>query len=282
MKHLVPLTCAALACLPVAAQPAPALADTYRAMQDQMARSPFGEPVVLKSGDAAERPRGDVYALLQQPFETVREAFRRGDTWCQVLLLQSNIKACVPTAGKLKVGVVRKSEQPASEAQAVEFDFVVQEDAGNRLVAELKAPEGPVGTRDYRIGLEAVPVDGQRSFLHLSYAYATGAMARVATNAYLASAGRDKVGFTVTGRGTDGQPQYVGGIRGIAERNTMRYYFAIEAVLESLQAAPASQLERQLRGWISRIEKHPRQLREMAPDAYLASKRRERQGAGPG
>ena len=44
----------------------------------------------------------------------------------------------------------------------------------------MSADEGPLGTRDYRLVLEAAPLDGGRTFLHLSYAYAYGTIARLA------------------------------------------------------------------------------------------------------
>ena len=47
----------------------------------------------------------------------------------------------------------------------------------------------------------AVPIEGGRSFVHLGYAYSYGLMAKLAMKAYLATAGRSKVGFTVIDQG---------------------------------------------------------------------------------
>jgi hypothetical protein len=115
-----------------------------------------------------------------------------------------------------------------------------------------------MGTRDYRILVEATPLDAQRTFLHMSYAYTLGWAARLAMDAYLAGAGRDKPGFSVPG-----------GERGVAERGAMRYYLALEAYLES-QA-----LETRLRHWYAATARYP-QLREaISADEYLEMKRRE-------
>ena len=73
--------------------------------------------------------------------------------------------------------------------------------------------------------------------MHLSYSYGSGVAGRLAMQGYLATAGADKVGFTVTGRDGSGQPIYIGGVRGAIERNAMRYYLAIDAHLASLQRA---------------------------------------------
>ena len=106
---------------------------------------------------------------------------------------------------------------------------------------------------------------------------------RLAMRTYLATIGRDKVGFTVTGKGTDGQPDYIGGTRGVVERNTMRYYLAIDTYLEAAGAAPATQPERRFQTWFAAVERYPRQLHEMDKGEYLAMKRAEyvRQQAAP-
>ena len=94
---------------------------------------------------------------------------------------------------------------------------------------------------------------------------------------YLSTAGRDKVGFSITGKGDDGKPVYIDGVRGVVERNTMRYYLAIEAYLGAVSAAPADQSEKRLRDWFNATERYALQLHEVDRDDYLAMKRRELQ-----
>jgi hypothetical protein len=125
--------------------------------------------------------------------------------------------------------------------------------------------------------LEAVPLDAKRSFVHMSYAYAYGAAARLAMQAYLITAGRDKVGFSVTGTGKDGKPEYVDGVRGVVERNTMRYYLAIEAYLGALAAPAADQPDKRLNDWFAATERHALQLHEIERDEYMTMKRHELQ-----
>src|SRR6185503_4288753 len=50
------------------------------------------------------------------------------------------------------------------------------------------------------IRLEAAPLDAKRTFIHLSYGYTLGSMARLAMDAYLMGPGRDKIGFSVVER----------------------------------------------------------------------------------
>jgi hypothetical protein len=64
-------------------------------------------------------------------------------------------------------------------------------------------------------------------------------------------------------------------MRGVAERNTMRYYLAIDAYLDSLAAPADQQVEKRLVSWFDATEKYPRQLHELTRDEYLHMKRDE-------
>jgi hypothetical protein len=130
--------------------------------------------------------------------------------------------------------------------------------------------------------VEAIPLDAQHSFLHMSYAYGYGFAARMAMQGYLSTVGSGKVGFSVVGQ-RDGQPVYVDNVRGVVERNTMRYYLAVDAYLDSLSAPPQERQERRLRQWFAATERYARQLHEVDQADYLAMKRKEiaRQQADP-
>jgi len=87
--------------------------------------------------------------------------------------------------------------------------------------------------------------------------------------AYLATAGADKVGFSSSGG------KLIGGMRGIVERNTMRYYLEIDAYLSAAAAPSGQRVERRLAAWFDATEQYARQLHEIARPDYLAMKRRE-------
>ena len=99
--------------------------------------------------------------------------------------------------------------------------------------------------------------------------------ARIAMSAYLATIGHDKVGFSIVGQGSDGAPVYLAGMRGAVERNTMRYYLAVEAYLGALALPVAQRPDQRLRDWFHATERYPRQLHELTREDYLAMKRRE-------
>jgi hypothetical protein len=97
----------------------------------------------------------------------------------------------------------------------------------------------------------------------------------MAMQTYLATLGRNKVGFTVIGQLPDGQPIYVNGLRGVVERNVMRYYFAIDAYLGAQRRPPPDRMLKSLQDWFDATERYPRQLREVSRNEYFEMKLRE-------
>src|SRR5260221_731199 len=113
--------------------------------------------------------------------------------------------------------------------------------------------------------------------LHLVSREGSNEVCALAMQTYLGTVGSSKVGFTVVGREGDGSAKYVGGMLGATERNTMRYFLAIESYLASLEAPPGRQVEKRLNDWFAATEKYPRQLHEMDRGEYVAMKQRETQ-----
>jgi hypothetical protein len=261
---------------------ADALRESYAGLRDRLAHSAFGQPMTLESSEVGDLFTEDVHALIDQPYAAVRKALGNPASWCDILILHPNVMGCrhrepASPGGDAGIGVlIGKTEQ------AADFTFQVAADRSDYLDVRLSAPSGPVGTTDYRIRLEATPLDGSRTLLHLAYSNRYGAAARVAMRIYLETLGRRKVGFTVVGRNPDGSPVYVGDFRGAQERNAMRYYLAITAYLESLSAPPARQFEKRLAIWYASSARYSPQLREDReyPDIRRRVARESRLAAG--
>jgi hypothetical protein len=258
----------------------------HDALQAELGHNQFGRPIHLDSGETTQGIAGDVYAVLDHPFARVSAALLPGGHWCDILILHINTKYCrasAPRQGEiLDVRIGSKHDQPLEKAYRVVFAYRVASRTAEHLRVTLHADEGPLGTRHYRILLDAVPLADGRTFTHLSYSYAYGVLGRLAMRTYLGTIGRDKVGFTVTGARPDGGPQHVDGMRGLVERNTMRYYLAIEAFLDAASSPPSLQLDRRLHAWFAATESFPRQLHEVDEGIYLDMKRREtRRQQGP-
>lgn len=269
---------AALASVP-AAHSAASLQARYASLDERLRNNPFQRPLTLDSSESPNDLKGDIHAVVDHPFATVSAALREADSWCDVLILHINTKHC--RAGNdtgrtvLMVSVGRKTAQALEDAHPIAFSYRVSAATPEYLEVQLNAPEGPLSTRNYRILLRAVPVGGGRTFLHLAYSYDYGMAGRLAMKTYLATIGSGKVGFTRTGRQPDGQPEHVGGMRGVVERNTMRYYLAIDAYLGALSTPPRQRLQKRLESWFAATEQYPRQLREVERTAYFDMKRSE-------
>jgi len=262
------------------ADTAAGLRESYASLGAQLRQNAFGRALVLDSSETAQRVQGEIHAVIDAPFELVGTGLNSPAHWCEVMILHINTKSCRAVADAagartLQVHVGKKTPQPLADTDRLDFSYRVAAASPDYLEILLQAEQGLLGTSDYRIRLAAVALPGSKTFLHLSYAYTTHLAARLALQTYLHTAGRDKVGFSVTGTGADGQPERVGGMRGMVERNTMRYYLAIEAWLAAEQAAPGTRLEHRLQGWFTAVEKYPRQLHEMDRAPYLAMKRAE-------
>jgi hypothetical protein len=248
----------------------------YASLGERLQHNPFQRALALDSSESLNNLKGDIYALVDYPFSTFSSALNGAEDWCEVLILHINTKHCHATTAKtLTVSLGKKTPQPIEDAYPIEFSYRVAAATTQYLEIQLNADEGPLSTRDYRIQLQAMPVGDDRTFLHLTYSYAYGLAGRLAMKTYLATLGRGKVGFTRIGRLPDGQPSYIGGIRGLAERNTMRYYLAIDAYLGALPSTTPLRLQKRLQSWFNATEQYPRQLREVSRTAYMDMKRRE-------
>jgi hypothetical protein len=258
--------------------PAAALLAKRASLGAELATNQFHRPLYMESIETADAVRGEAYALLGQPFQAAL-SLGKAASWCDLLTLHQNTKQCLTSiqahGTMVHVSIGKKVDQAAADAHRVDFAYTVAASGADYLQVKLDAPEGPLGTRDYRIVLEAAPAEAGRTFIRLSYSYSYGTLAKVAMQAYLGTTGRSKVGFTQVQTLANGTPVLVGGMRGLVERNTMRYFLAIEAFLGALSSPAEARIEKSLQDWFAAAERFPRQLHELEREDYLAMKRKE-------
>ena len=261
----------------VLADPASALRARYLGMRDALRHSAFGRPLQLESRESPSRLEGDVYALTEHDFVSVAAEVTGAASWCEILSLHLNVKRCSATPGspvsRVTAYVGRKRDEPREAVYG--FDFAHRTDLAtpDYIRVVLDADTGPFGTRDHRIVFEAMPAGPRTTFIHLSYSHAYGSVAAFAMRAYLGTAGASKVGFTVVGRQADGRPVLVGGLRGALERNTMRYFLALETCFDARTGTErTATTERRFLEWFAATEQYP-QLHELSLDEYLDLKR---------
>ena len=248
----------------------------YEAASPRLRQNDFGRPMVLASSESPRELRGEIHALFNHPFDRVKAALDEPAEWCEVLLLPVNSKSCrVSSEGRgatVSLAIGKMNDRRADNAQTIALAFRPLAASPQHFGVELTADSGPFGTSDYRILVEAIPIDGKQTFLHFTYAYSYGTAAKLAMQAYLATAGRNKIGFTMAGKGANGEPAYVNGMRGVIERNVMRYYLAIDAALHAAGFPAEQRTMQRLNHWYTATEAYPRQLREMSRGEYIALK----------
>jgi hypothetical protein len=281
--RIAALFAAWVACAPgafaqqVPADPAAALRERFAALAEKLEHSTIQPGLYVESAESASAPRGDAYAVMQYSFATVAAAFVNPANWCESLILHLNVQYCrASVSGEgalLSAAVGKKTNQPLDDTHRINFIYKVAASSDDFMRVELAAKEGPLGTGNYLIALELIPLDEQRSFMHIQYSYTQGFLARVATSVYFATSGRDKVGFTSIKDDDDDPPHLVRGIRGALERNTMRYYLAFDAYLHALDSPVPQRFEQSLELWFADTERFARQLREVPHDDYIAMKR---------
>ncbi len=276
----------ALTCLALWAHGAAAAADPARqaallaehaAVQAGLADSPFGAPLLLRDTDTtAPLNSGEVLAVLPRPLDSVAAVLRTAAGLCGMLLLQLNVRACQPTDGpdgrrlQLTAGPLRTTLTGMTSTMALQL--LPQVDTQRHFGTRLTAPAGPLGNSDLQMHLEAVTLASGATYLHIDYRQTSSIGARLATQVYLATAGRDKVGFSRDGATADGPPRLVGGERGALERQVMRHYLALLVSTAAPSGAPAVQGEARLRAWHALTERHATQLHEIDLADYLARK----------
>lgn len=258
------------------------LREMYQKLMPQLEHNQFERPLYLISEESPTTLKGEVYAVMAYPFATLNEVFddptQGSKNWCDVMILHPNIKYCRATSGErdntLVVNVSKKEvAEELATTYVVQFEYDAATTGPGYLQVKLHADRGPLGTRDYQIVVEAVELGGGRTFLHLTYAYSYGAIGRLAMKAYLAAFARGKVGFTeIDDPSSAARPAYIGGMRGLMERNTMRYYLAVDAYLGALSAPPDKQLVQRLTNWFDANERYPLQLHEMDRQEYMQMK----------
>jgi hypothetical protein len=262
--------------------PAAAQADWLRdSWAEVIAATPFEEPVHVASEARSHSVSGSVHARVHHPFETLIAELRSPEAWCEILFLHFNVKACLYEEGAesrdaaLELYVGRQHYQPLVQAERLDLQLRITATEPRYLDVSLEGDQGPYGTRAFRLRLRAVPYDDSQSLIQLRYSLVLGTAARIAMRSYFTFGGRHREGFTVEGHGADGEPHYVGGVRGMIERNVMWFYLALETHLDTRALAEDERLLARLRRWFALTERYPRQLLELDRQTYLEQKQRE-------
>lgn len=269
-----------------ASQEFDALQKTYEQTRSKLSSSAFRQPLILTSSFNDDEASGEIYAVIENGFSGVSSHLIRTQQWCDMLVLHINVKGCYANGetheGKtasiasngIRLYVGRNFYQPIEDAYVMEYILSVPRQNSDYLKATLTADEGPFGTSEYLLVFEAIPLANDKTFIHFKYSYRYGFLARVALQGYLATLGRQKVGFSIDKYDEDNNPVYVKGVQGIVERNSMRYFISIRAFLETFSLNNEG-WDNRVKLWYQLALPYERQLLEVKDKKYIETKYQE-------
>lgn len=255
------------------------LLDTYQRILFRLERSSFGIPLYLESFERDDKVHVDVYGVFDHPFSSVVNVLKVPANWCDIVALHPNVKACTYrelTGARLLIFYLgRKVYQPPEDTRQVMYRYQNIDQRPGYLDIILKADTGPFGTKNHRMRFKALPLEGRKTFVHVSYAYSDSTALSLAENIYFATLGRGKVGFTVTGTDRSGKPIYIDGPRGALERNAVRYYFAIQSFMNTMRYPEESRFQMRISEWYNLTTRYRKQLFDLDKNDYLRFKTKE-------
>lgn len=272
---------ALLVALPAAGETVPEAAALREQFRTVLARPGLGGlPIHAKVSVGDGVVDSDTLAVVSRPAEQVMALLGSARGWCEINLLQPNVKACVvePSADgqRLLIHFGAKHFQPVELTPLKKrFELRVERREGGYMALRLWPEPEKLAEGARPALIEIVALDRNRSGLRMRNHDPLSTGERLLSAAYFATSGRDKVGFSTAGVDADGNPVPVGGLVGGIERNIVRHYLAIETLLEAKVSGAGVPLEQRLAHWFALTERHARQLHELDLAEYLDIKRRE-------
>lgn len=251
----------------------------FHSIKESLESNQYGAPVYIQSNFQEDNATGEVFALVDHEFSAVVAGLSSPDHWCDVVLLHINVKGCNVkvnnnSESNLTLFVGRRYFQTPDQAHEMHYRFNNVSSSPDYLHVNLIARDGPLGTSDYLLTFEVIPFNKSSSFIHFKYSYRYGFMAKLALDGYLATIGRNKVGFTITDYDDSNNPVYVKGLQGIVERNSMRYFIAISSFLDT-SYLNREQWDNRVQHWYQLAKRFERQFMEIREKEYIETKRKE-------
>jgi len=234
-------------------------------------------PFTLRSKDKNGVISASVQTFLPGiPYSIFARQLSRIEEWCEFVPLHLNIKTCSfqkhGEEQKLGFYVGAKGYRTPDQASLLlmKFHATMEEEV---LLIHFSAKDGPYDSSDYDFSIRAIGIEGG-VYLEFDLSSVPGKVSSLA-NIYFLTVARNKMGFskieTVTG-----ETKYIGGRRGAAERNVVRYLLAIQTYFATLEVSPKMRYEARLERWFDATQQYKRQLYEMDRETYLSIKKRER------
>jgi hypothetical protein len=244
----------------------------YHEIEKERENNSGAVPFYIESSVNKNASHVDIYGTIKYPFDIVQNELLIPTNWCQIVLPHLDVRACtykkVNDTWLLNIYNVNKSTEPLEDAYQMRFLYRVSELQPVYFYIALTAHEGPSHTKDHQFGLEAIPVEKNITFIHLRYSFGYSALGYFLMKIF----GGTKIGFSIIGTDSAGNPVYVEGLRGSVERDVVYYYLAILAYLDTLKDPSDQRFGRRISQWYDLTAHFKKQLFEMKKEEYLTYK----------
>ena len=247
----------------------------YHEIKKELEKDPGPVPFYVESSADKHASRVDIYGTVKYPFKIVKTKLLVPTNWCDILLPHPDVRACtykkVSDTWLLNIYNVDKFSEPLRDAYEMKFIYRVSALQPAYFDIALTAHEGPSHTKDHQFEFEAIPLEKNRTFIHLRYSFGYSALGYFIMKIF----GGSKIGFSITGTDSTGNPVYVEGLRGSVERYVVCDYLGIVAYFDTLKALPEQRFERRISQWYDLMGVFKKQLFEMRKEEYLKYKSRD-------
>jgi hypothetical protein len=251
------------------------LRDKYHAIERKLEKGSGPTLFYVESSVNQNASHIDIYGTVKYPFDIVQKELLIPANWCQIILSHPDIRACtykkVNDIWLLNVYNVHKYSEPLDAAYQLKFVYRLGKRQPGYFHFVVTAPEGPSKTRDHHFGLEAIPHGKNMTFIHFSYSFGYNALGYYIMKIF----GGSKIGFSIIGTDSAGNPVYVEELRGAAERDVVFHYLAILAYLNTRKALPSQRYESRFSEYYNLTMLFKKQLFEMEKHEYLTYKRQD-------
>lgn len=253
-------------------------------IQPTLQNNLLGFPVYVTSSVKNSLGIGDIYGIFDLDFTTLHHFFAEPTRWCNALILHIYIKSCVlhnpayvkhQEAALFNVYLGTKDYAKPDDVFRFQYQLKQHDISDEYVKIVLSAEDGPIDTNNYVIIFEAMPISPTQSLIHFRYEANYGFFARSAVSVYLATVGRRHVGFSTIDTNAEAQPIFIKGLRGVIERNAMRYVISVVSYLQADNTDPNQWLESSLKRWYHYSEIFRAQLHDASLSRLLTIKTEE-------
>ena len=252
------------------------LIDKYHKIEKKLEKNSGPVPFYIDSSVSKNASRVDIYGTINYPFSLIKDEFLVPTNWCEIVFPHPDTKACtykkMDDRWLLNIYHINKFFEPLEDAYQMKFVYLVSKLHAQYFDIALTAHKGPSHTTDHHFRIEAIPLEENMTFIHLRYSFGYSALGYFLMKIF----GGGKVGFSEIGTDSEGNPVYVGGLRGAVERDVACYYLAILAYLDTLKMPAEQRFEKRVSKWYDLAALYKKQLLEMQEGEYLSYKRQNR------